>query len=46
MREPGNYWVYVDRHWTIAAFDRYLWTVAGRVIRPEKIGHYTGSLGA
>jgi hypothetical protein len=44
MREPGNYWVFVDQHWTIAAFDRYLWTIGGRVVSPEKIGHYTGGL--
>jgi hypothetical protein len=36
MREPGHYWVFVDRHWTIG----YLWAVAGRVVSR----HYTGSL--
>lgn len=44
MRDPGNYWVYVDQHWTIASFDRYLWTLAGRVVSPEKIGQCVGGL--
>jgi hypothetical protein len=43
MREPGNYWVKVDNRWTVAHFDRYGWTLDGKPVRAEKVGHYVGS---
>lgn len=42
MREPGNYWVRVDGHWTIGKFDRYGWTLDGQPVRAERIGQYVG----
>jgi hypothetical protein len=42
-RDNGPHWVFWESHWTIADWDGYLWSISGRVVRVEKVGHYVGS---